>query len=118
MTGDEFGEVDIDLLADYIGGALDGPGEAEVSALIVDHPRWRETYDLLLPRDGGGRGRAERAAPPGADAGRSGHPGWERRSPRRSPPRRPSTRSLAEPAESRHRAFAGAAPVVRTRDGC
>jgi hypothetical protein len=49
MTTDEFGEVDIDLLADYIGGALDGPGQAEVARLIDQDPRWRETYDLLLP---------------------------------------------------------------------
>jgi hypothetical protein len=49
MTSDEFGEVDIDLLADYIGGALDGPGETEVARLIADDARWRETYELLLP---------------------------------------------------------------------
>lgn len=49
MTSDEFGGVDIDLLADYIGGALDGPGQAEVARLIDEDPRWRETYDLLVP---------------------------------------------------------------------
>lgn len=48
MTSDEFGEVDIDLLADYIGGALDGPREAEVARLIDADPRWRETYELLV----------------------------------------------------------------------
>ena len=33
MTGAEFSEVDIDLLADYVGGALDGtPDEAVVTA--------------------------------------------------------------------------------------
>ena len=45
----EFSEVDIDLLADYIGGALDAPGEAEVARLIAEDPRWRETYELLAP---------------------------------------------------------------------
>jgi hypothetical protein len=45
----EHAEVDIDLLADYIGGALDGPEEAAVARLIADDPRWRETYDLLAP---------------------------------------------------------------------
>jgi len=49
MTSDESGEVDIDLLADYIGGALDGPDEAEVARLIDEDQRWRETYDLLAP---------------------------------------------------------------------
>ncbi len=45
----EHAEVDIDLLADYIGGALDGADEAAVARLIADDPRWRETYDLLVP---------------------------------------------------------------------
>jgi hypothetical protein len=49
MTPDEFGEVDIDLLADYIGGALDAPAEAEVARLIDQDPRWREAHDLLIP---------------------------------------------------------------------
>jgi hypothetical protein len=49
MTSDKLGPVDIDLLADYIGGALDGPREAEVARLIDEDPRWRETYDLLVP---------------------------------------------------------------------
>ena len=51
MTGAEFGEVDIDLLADYIGGALAGtPDESAVAALIADDPAWRTTYASL--RDG------------------------------------------------------------------
>ena len=75
MTSDEFGEVDIDLLADYIGGALDGPGEAEVARLIDEDPRWREAHDLLAPRDGRGRRRAHRAGCRArADAGRPGVP--------------------------------------------
>jgi hypothetical protein len=45
----EHAEVDIDLLADYIGGALDGPDAAAVARLIADDPRWRSTYDLLAP---------------------------------------------------------------------
>ena len=49
MTGDEFGEVDIDLLADYVGGALDGaPEHATVAALIVRDPAWRAAYDALV----------------------------------------------------------------------
>ena len=35
----EHAEVDIDLLADYIGGALDGADEAEVARLIAEDPR-------------------------------------------------------------------------------
>ncbi|MEU7903830.1 hypothetical protein [Actinoplanes sp. NPDC049118] len=48
MTGAEFSGVDIDLLADYVGGALDGtPDEAVVAALIADDPSWRDAHDLL-----------------------------------------------------------------------
>ncbi|MET0493832.1 MAG: hypothetical protein ABW000_11955 [Actinoplanes sp.] len=48
MTGAEFSGVDIDLLADYVGGALDGtPDEAVVAALIVDDPAWRDAHALL-----------------------------------------------------------------------
>lgn len=49
MIPDRFDDVDIDLLADYIGGALDGPDETAVARLIAEDPRWRETYDLLAP---------------------------------------------------------------------
>ena len=45
----EHAEVDIDLLADYIGGALDGQDAAAVARLIADDPRWRSTYELLAP---------------------------------------------------------------------
>ncbi|BCJ53259.1 hypothetical protein Asp14428_47340 [Actinoplanes sp. NBRC 14428] len=48
MTGAEFSEVDFDLLADYVGGALDGtPDEAVVAALIVGHPGWRRAHAEL-----------------------------------------------------------------------
>jgi hypothetical protein len=51
VTGAEFderGEVDIDLLADYIGGALSGtPDESVVATLITDDPAWRDAYDEL-----------------------------------------------------------------------
>ncbi|MEV4705284.1 hypothetical protein [Actinoplanes sp. NPDC049316] len=48
MTGAEFSGVDLDLLADYVGGALDGtPDEAVVAALIVDDPAWREAHARL-----------------------------------------------------------------------
>ena len=48
MTGADFSEVDIDLLADYVGGALDGtPDEAAVAALITDNPDWQAAYAAL-----------------------------------------------------------------------
>jgi hypothetical protein len=48
VTGAEFSGVDIDLLADYVGGALDGtPDEAVVAALIVEDPSWRDAHALL-----------------------------------------------------------------------
>ncbi|MGA5305269.1 hypothetical protein ACPCHT_35560 [Nucisporomicrobium flavum] len=48
MTGAEFSGVDLDLLADYVGGALDGtPDEAVVAALVADDPAWRSAYDQL-----------------------------------------------------------------------
>ena len=47
-TGDDFNGVDIDLLADYIGGALAGtPDESRVAALIADEPAWRDAHALL-----------------------------------------------------------------------
>ncbi|GIF11511.1 hypothetical protein [Actinoplanes teichomyceticus] len=51
MTGAEFHGVDIDLLADYAGGALDGTPEAErVAALIAADPAWQEAYSVLAPQ--------------------------------------------------------------------
>jgi len=48
VTGAEFGEVDIDLLADYIGGALAGtPDETAVAARIAEDPAWRTAYESL-----------------------------------------------------------------------
>ncbi|XVV12777.1 hypothetical protein ACQP2X_49760 [Actinoplanes sp. CA-131856] len=49
MTGAaEFSGVDIDLLADYIGGALEGtPDESVVATLIADDPQWRAAYETL-----------------------------------------------------------------------
>lgn len=48
MSGAEFSGVDIDLLADYIGGALEGtPDESAVATLIAEDPAWREAYDEL-----------------------------------------------------------------------
>lgn len=48
MTGAEFGEVDIDLLADYIGGALAGtPDESAVAALVADDPAWAAAHAEL-----------------------------------------------------------------------
>jgi hypothetical protein len=48
VTADEFGEVDFDLLADYVGGALDGtPEHAAVAALIASEPAWRAAHDEL-----------------------------------------------------------------------
>ncbi len=48
MTGAEFSEVDIDLLADYVGGALDGtPDEAVVAALITEDTGWRDAHARL-----------------------------------------------------------------------
>ncbi|GAB2938917.1 hypothetical protein GCM10027280_28950 [Micromonospora polyrhachis] len=45
MTGGQFGEVDFDLLADYVGGALAGtPGEAEVARLIASNTTWAQAY--------------------------------------------------------------------------
>jgi hypothetical protein len=49
VTGAQFdglgGEVDIDLLADYIGGALAGtPDESVVAALIADEPAWARAF--------------------------------------------------------------------------
>jgi hypothetical protein len=48
VTGGEFSGVDIDLLADYVGGALDGtPDETVVAGLVADDPAWRDAYDAL-----------------------------------------------------------------------
>ncbi|MFY1697062.1 hypothetical protein [Solwaraspora sp. WMMA2101] len=49
MTADRFAEVDRDLLADYVGGALDGtPDQVVVDRLIAQHPAWRTAHDELV----------------------------------------------------------------------
>ncbi|MFY1625834.1 hypothetical protein ACN261_09140 [Micromonospora sp. WMMD723] len=50
MTGREFREVDHDLLADYVGGALDGtPEQTVVARLMAEDPAWAEAYAALTP---------------------------------------------------------------------
>lgn len=50
MTAREFREVDHDLLADYVGGALDGtPEEATVARLVGSDPAWADAYATLAP---------------------------------------------------------------------
>lgn len=49
MTADRFQEVDRELLADYVGGALDGtPDEVTVARLIAERPSWRAAHDELV----------------------------------------------------------------------
>jgi hypothetical protein len=52
MTADEFGTVDVDLLADYIGEALDGPEQERVARLVAEDPEWRSAYAMLSPAMG------------------------------------------------------------------
>ncbi|MEH1124586.1 hypothetical protein [Micromonospora sp. CPCC 206061] len=48
MTGREFSKVDIDLLADYVGGALDGTPEKDaVARLVADDPAWAQAHAEL-----------------------------------------------------------------------
>jgi hypothetical protein len=48
VTGAEFSEVDFDLLADYVGGALTGTlDEAAVAARIAGDPAWQRAHDEL-----------------------------------------------------------------------
>jgi hypothetical protein len=48
VSGADFSGVEIDLLADYVGGALDGtPDEAVVSALIAEDAAWQGAYARL-----------------------------------------------------------------------
>lgn len=50
MTGAEFEGVDFDLLADFVGGALDGtPDEDRVATLVAEDPRWQAAFDALVP---------------------------------------------------------------------
>ncbi|MEV0901524.1 hypothetical protein [Actinoplanes sp. NPDC049802] len=50
MTGAEFDGVDLDLLADYVGGALDGtPDQERVATLVSEDPAWRAAFEALEP---------------------------------------------------------------------
>ncbi|MFI6782297.1 hypothetical protein [Micromonospora sp. NPDC050276] len=50
MTTEGFREVDADLLADYLGGALEGtPQQDEVAQLVSADPAWAGAYALLAP---------------------------------------------------------------------
>ncbi|MEH0969916.1 hypothetical protein V6U77_02080 [Micromonospora sp. CPCC 205546] len=56
MTTGGFREVDHDLLADYLGGALDGtPDEDLVARLVDEDPDWAQAYALLAPAVAGVR---------------------------------------------------------------
>jgi hypothetical protein len=49
VTGADFGEVDLDRLADYVGGALDGtPDAATVAQLVATDAGWMSAYEALL----------------------------------------------------------------------
>jgi hypothetical protein len=49
VTADRFEEVDRDLLADYVGGALEGtPEQVAVHRLISERPGWRAAHDELV----------------------------------------------------------------------
>lgn len=53
MTAGQFGEVDLDLLADYIGGVLDGTPEASAVAHLIDtNLSWTRAYTSLAPAVG------------------------------------------------------------------
>ncbi|SCF36805.1 hypothetical protein GA0070216_111145 [Micromonospora matsumotoense] len=50
MTGREFREVDHDLLADYVGGALDGtPEQTVVARLVAEDAAWADAHATLAP---------------------------------------------------------------------
>ncbi|MFV2102200.1 hypothetical protein [Micromonospora sp. LOL_024] len=50
MSTGEFSEVDHDLLADYLGGALDGTLEqAEIARLVAQDPGWAQAHATLAP---------------------------------------------------------------------
>ncbi|MFG1949656.1 hypothetical protein [Micromonospora sp. NPDC048830] len=50
MTAGGFREVDLDLLADYLGGALEGtPDEALVARLVEQDPAWAQAHAALAP---------------------------------------------------------------------
>jgi hypothetical protein len=48
VTGNQFSEVDLDLLADYVGGVLDGtPEHVRVTDLVAHDPVWRSAHESL-----------------------------------------------------------------------
>ena len=100
MTAGEFREVDLDLLADYVGGALDGtPDEARVAQLVADGPglgRGVRRAGRRRDRRSGGPDRLAEPCPemPSAIADRS-----------------PAALAAAEPARRRARPTADAAAV-------
>jgi hypothetical protein len=51
VTGAPFGEVDLDLLADYAAGVLDETESRRVGELIESDPRWAHAHDALLAAD-------------------------------------------------------------------
>lgn len=57
MTAGDFSEVDLDLLADYVGGVLDGtPEQARVARLVAEDPDWALMHAALTPAVDGVRG--------------------------------------------------------------
>ncbi|MEV1286767.1 hypothetical protein [Micromonospora sp. NPDC049679] len=66
MNAGQFRKVDPDLLADYVGGALDGtPDEVVVGRLIMDDPAWAAAHSDLAEATGTVRsGLAEWGATP------------------------------------------------------
>jgi hypothetical protein len=51
VTGAQFGEVDLDLLADYAAGVLDETDSRHVRELIESDPRWTQAHDAVLAAD-------------------------------------------------------------------
>ncbi|MDT5037760.1 MAG: hypothetical protein QOE03_2945 [Micromonosporaceae bacterium] len=52
MTEANFGDVDLDRLADYVGGALEGtPDETAVAELVITDPDWTRAHAALVAAD-------------------------------------------------------------------
>jgi hypothetical protein len=52
VTEANFGDVDLDRLADYVGGALeDTPDEAAVAELVITDPDWTRAHAALVAAD-------------------------------------------------------------------
>jgi hypothetical protein len=52
VTGTDFEGIDLDRLADYVSGALDGtPDAAAVADLVATDPRWTRAYAALVAAD-------------------------------------------------------------------